>query len=538
MDAVAFILSTARLIYVLLPSSAQDVGAAELAGPPADALPDGPVVQDAVAESAPVLVELGAPVAAAVERAEPLAEVLADVPPAQDEAEPSVQVPGELGLQVAAAVERAELLAEVLAGVPPVQDEAELSVSVPGEPAVLDAAELRAWTPAVELARRVAAEPDDSPVGRIAQEDSLAFEPAPDVVPSFGSQAPAELAAGIVAEPACSLERAWPEYRARVFPPSEPPLPVDAPPEHDTSWAAGAMLPAPRDGHFRPALQIARGSKKLRVRAEPARLLEASEDRELPPAPEAWAAPQCRPGLRCNSLDWLSGSAHCSCKRCEPPIHPHSSPRGCIQPGRYSNTRHNIHGPCIHSHNRCRRNSRCEDPSSRDANDRRRYRNPTRAASITRPHKELRSTHREPSNSPSSRSPNIRESKCNRRREREAGCNRAAAVVVLKLPPAVRRKRFDRKARSGRIAVHCIAVHCKNHREGARSSDRMPVLARAATAAAGTRIDPPEQGYRSPDHRYSLAEADSAPSDLAFYCKHLARWPEPPPHTVQRIYRS
>ncbi len=203
--------------------------------------------------------------------------------------------------------------------------------------------------------------------------------------------------------------------------------------------------------------------------------------------------------------------------------HPHSLPSDCTPPGRYSNKRHSIHGPYIHSRNRYRRNSRCADPSSRDANGRRRYRNPTRAASTTRPHKELRSTHREPSNSPSSRNPSSPGSKGNRPREREAGCNRAAVVVVLMLPRAARKKRFDRKARSGRIAVSCTAVHCKNHRQGVRSSDRTPVLARAATAAAGTRIDPPKPDYRWPDHRYSLAEADSVPTALAFYCKHLAQ---------------
>jgi hypothetical protein len=340
----------------------------------------------------------------------------------------------------------------------------------------------------------------------MARDDSLAFEPARDVAPSCGFQAPAELAAiraaGIVAEPADFRERAWPEYRARVFPPFALPLPVDAPPEHDTSWAAGEMPPAPQDAHLRPALQIARGSKTLPAHAEPARLPEVSWDREPQPAPEALAVPQCRRARRCNSLDWLSGSAHCSYKRCEPPRHPHSLPRGCTQPGRYSNRRHSIHGPYIHSRNRCRRNSRCADPSSRGASGSRRYRNPTRAASITRPHKELRSTHPAPSNSRSSRSPSIPESKCNRRREQEAGCNRAAAVVVLTLARAVRKKRFDRKARSGRIVVHCIVVHCKNHREGVRSSDRTRTLERAATAAAGTRIDPQKRDCRSPDHRY------------------------------------
>jgi hypothetical protein len=246
------------------------------------------------------------------------------------------------------------------------------------------------------------------------------------------------------------------------------------------------MPPAPQDGHFRPALQIARGSTKLPAHAEPARLPEVSWDREAQPVPEAWAAPQCRRVRRCNSLGCFFDSAHCSYKRCEPPRHPHSLPSGYNQPCRYSNKRHSIHGPYIHSRNRCHRNSRCAAPSTRDANDRRRYRSPTRAASIARPHKEPRSTRLEPSNSPNSRSPSIPESKCNRRQEQEAGCNRAAAVVVPRLRPAARRKRFDRKACFGRIAAHC-----KNHRQGVRSSDRTWVPERAATAAGGTRIDLP-----------------------------------------------
>jgi len=76
-------------------------------------------------------------------------------------------------------------------------------------------------------------------------------------------------------------------YPVRLFAPSALPLPVDAPPEHDTSSAAGEMLPAPLVGHFRRAPQIAHGSTKLPARAEPARLPEVSWDREPQPAPEA-----------------------------------------------------------------------------------------------------------------------------------------------------------------------------------------------------------------------------------------------------------
>jgi hypothetical protein len=96
--------------------------------------------------------------------------------------------------------------------VPRARDEAELSVSVPDELVAQDPAELWAWTPAVELARPGAAEPDYFPDERMARVDSLAFVPARDAAPCSDSQESAdalrELAAGIVAEPADFRERA------------------------------------------------------------------------------------------------------------------------------------------------------------------------------------------------------------------------------------------------------------------------------------------------------------------------------------------
>ena len=72
----------------------------------------------------------------------------------------------------------------------------------------------------------------------------------------------------------------------------------------------------------------------------------------------------------------------------------------------------------------------------------RRYRSPTRAASKAHPHKGPRSTHREPSNNRRSHSSSSQASKCNRRREREAGCNREEAAGVRKLGWAGRRKQL------------------------------------------------------------------------------------------------
>ena len=86
----------------------------------------------------------------------------------------------------------------------------------------LVAAELSAWTPAGELARLGATEPDEFPDEQMAPDDSLAFDPARDVAPCSDSQGLADAlreqaelqelaairAAGIVAEPAGFRERA------------------------------------------------------------------------------------------------------------------------------------------------------------------------------------------------------------------------------------------------------------------------------------------------------------------------------------------
>ena len=156
----------------LLPAALAGVPPARDEAVPWVRVPVEPVARDAKAEAQAGL----------------LAEVLADAPPVQDEAVPWARV------LVALVAARAELLVAVLADGPRVRDEAERWVSVPDEPVALDEGKLPAWIPAVELARPGAAERDDSP----------AFEPARDVAPSSGSQAPAELAAiraaGIVAE--------------------------------------------------------------------------------------------------------------------------------------------------------------------------------------------------------------------------------------------------------------------------------------------------------------------------------------------------
>jgi hypothetical protein len=149
MDAVVLFYRTPGLICVLLPSSAQDVGAAERqAGLPAGALPDEPAVPD---------------VAAVQAQAELLPAVLVvDAPLVQDVAVPPVRVLAEPVAPDAAAEVQAELLAAAaLVDVPREQDEVELSVLVPDEPAGLVAAEQDAF-PDEPAAPDVPPVPDDS----------------------------------------------------------------------------------------------------------------------------------------------------------------------------------------------------------------------------------------------------------------------------------------------------------------------------------------------------------------------------------------
>jgi hypothetical protein len=91
-------------------------------GPPAGALPDEPVVRDAVA----------------AEQAELLAAVLVDALRVQDAAAPWVLALVEPVARGAMAAEQDELLAAVLADVPPVQDEAAPWVLALVEPVALD----------------------------------------------------------------------------------------------------------------------------------------------------------------------------------------------------------------------------------------------------------------------------------------------------------------------------------------------------------------------------------------------------------------
>ena len=125
----------------------------------------------------------------------PLPSSARDVEAAELDGLAAGALPDEPVVPDAAAEVQAEFLAAVLVDVPRVRDAAELSVLVPDEPVAL-----------------VAEERDDFPDEPAAPDDSLAFERARDVAPSFDSQAPAELAAiraaAIVAEPVCFRERA------------------------------------------------------------------------------------------------------------------------------------------------------------------------------------------------------------------------------------------------------------------------------------------------------------------------------------------
>ncbi len=208
------------------------------------------------------------------------------------------------------------------------------------------------------------------------------------------------------------------------------------------------------------------------MRAQPAYAPEVFAAHASRPAPEPWAAHLFRHARRCNSPGHAAHEALPGCKHYGLARNPHSSPRGCSRAGHDSNKHHNSRGPCIHIRNRRRHSSRCSDPNSRNARDRRRYRSPTMAASRAHPPTAPAPRHREPSNSQRRSNSNNPASKRNHRRALVAECNRGEAAEVRRPAPAVRKRCSDRNLKG-------------NRRWAARNSERMKP--RAAFPPVGKR---------------------------------------------------